>query len=75
MSTTPFRVLEARRMVARIAARHLDALPITDRIMVCEGIASLYPKESKEAITARQHADDLRSIDHQQLLLTELLES
>jgi hypothetical protein len=53
----------------------LDALSTSDRILVCEGIASLYPEQSSEAITARQHAADLRKIERDQLLLTDLLKS
>ena len=65
----------SQRMVARVAARHLDTLPTSDRIMVCEGIASLYPAQSTEAQQALAHAEALRIIDRQQLLLKELLES
>ncbi len=63
------------RKVAKIAARHLDTLTASDRIMVCEGIASLYPSDSEEAKHAIQHAEALRVIDRQQLLLKQLLQS
>lgn len=66
---------QTRRAVARVAAMHLDELSTSDRILVCEGIASLYPEQSSESITARQHAADLRKIEHQQMLLTDLLKS
>lgn len=64
-----------QRLVAKVAATQLDALSTSDRILVCEGIASLYPEQSSEAITARQHAADLRKIERDQLLLTDLLKS
>ena len=64
---------ECRRAVARVAAANLDSLTTTDRIMVCEGIASLYPEQSSEAIAARDHAAHLRTVERQQLLLTDLL--
>lgn len=66
-------VMHCQRLVARVAAAHLDSLPISDRIMVCEGIASLYPVDSREATTAREHADCLRSVEQQQLILKDLL--
>jgi hypothetical protein len=62
-----------RHLMASVAAGQLDRLPTSDRIMICEGIASVYPSESREAVAAREHADALRSIEQQQLLLTDLL--
>jgi hypothetical protein len=62
-----------RHLVASVAASQLDRLSTSDRIMVCEGIASLYPTESREAGAARDHAEALRTIEQQQLLLTDLL--
>ena len=67
--------LACQRLVARVAASQLDSLSTSDRIMVCEGIASLYPEQSSEAITAREHASSLRMIERQQLLLTDLLKN
>lgn len=64
---------ECQHAVARVAAAQLDRLPISDRIMVCLGIASLYPPESREAISAKRHAEALRSIEEQQLLLNSVL--
>lgn len=64
-----------RRAVARVAAMHLDELSTSQRVLVCEGIATLYPAESSEARAAREHASHLREIERQQLLLTELLKS
>lgn len=66
---------ECLRKVARVAARNLDNLPTNERIMVCEGIASLFPDHSSEAAAARDHALSLRTVERQQLLLKELLES
>lgn len=66
-------IAECRKMVAKIAAGQLDHLSTGDRILVCLGIASLYPPESSEARTALQHAEALREIERQQLLLTSLL--
>jgi hypothetical protein len=71
----PARTESSRRLLARVAAAHLDTLTTTERIMVCEGIASLYPEQSSEAITAREHAEHLRTVERQQLLLTSLLNS
>jgi hypothetical protein len=64
--------LDCQRLVAQVAAAQLDALTISDRIMVCEGIASLYPAQSSEALAAREHAQSLRAVERQQLLLTDL---
>lgn len=64
-----------RRAVARVAAAHLDELSTSQRVLVCEGIATLYPEQSSEAIAAREHAEHLRKVERQQLLLTELLKS
>lgn len=64
-----------RKMVAKVAAAQLDHLSTGDRIMVCHGIASLYPAESSEARAAMEHAEALRGIEHQQLLLTSLLQA
>lgn len=72
---TPNHIDELRRAVARVAAENLDALPISRRIMVCEGIATFYPPQSSEAIAAREHANQLREVERQQLLLTEILRS
>lgn len=63
----------SRRAVASVAARHLDELPTAERILVCEGIATLYPAQSSEAIAAREHAEQLRAVERQQLLLKDLL--
>lgn len=63
-----------RRVVARVAAGQLDRLSTSDRILVCEGIASLYPEASREASAAKDHATALREIEQQQLLLNGLLE-
>lgn len=72
--SNPDHIEMCRRVVARVAAAQLDRLSTSDRILVCEGIASLYPLESRESTTARDHAEALRSIEHQQLLLTDLLQ-
>ena len=68
-------IQESRQAVARVAAANLDTLSTSDRIMVCEGIASLYPEQSSEARAAREHAEQLRKVERQQLLLTDLLKS
>jgi hypothetical protein len=73
--STPDPIHECRHAVARVAASHLDRLPLSERIMVCLGIASLYPDGSQEAVSARQHAEALREVERQQLLLTGLLNS
>lgn len=72
---TPAAIQECRHAVASVAAMHIDALPISKRVMVCEGIASLYPEQSSEAIAAREHADQLRAVERQQLLLKNLFNS
>lgn len=64
-----------RRAVARVAAMHLDTLSTSDRILVCEGIASLCPEQSSEAIAAREHAEQLRAVERQQLMLKNLFNS
>lgn len=72
MSDSPHIEL-CQRLVASVAASQLDRLSTSDRILVCEGIASLYPPESREAATARHHAEALRGIEQQQLLLNDIL--
>lgn len=72
---TSIQLEDCRRAVARVAAMNLDSLPTGERIMVCEGIASLYPEQSSEAIATREHAEHLRAVERQQLLLKNLFNS
>lgn len=58
--------------VARVAARSLAQLPIEDRINLLDGLSHLLPPA--EAEQCELAAAALRTAEHAQMLLTEMLE-
>lgn len=67
-------VQECRHLVAVTAVAASEAMPLSKRIMIYRGLASLFPDGSDEARHAQEVAEALDIAERQQLRLTNILD-